>query len=312
MTADNNSLPAEEEQGFIAHLIELRDRLLRVVLVVLLVFLVLFPVANTLYSFLAAPLLEHLPQGSSMIAVDVITPFLTPMKLALVSAIFIAMPYVLYQAWLFVAPGLYRREKRLAMPLLASSVVLFYVGIAFAYFVVFPLVFSFLIGVAPEGVAVMTDISRYLDFVLTLFFAFGLAFEVPIATIILVVLGITTPDALSAKRPYVIVGAFVVGMLLTPPDIISQILLALPMWLLFEIGIYFSRIIVRSRPAVEEEAPVSKDVEAAPDMDQSTTDEADDDWQPPTEAQMDAELDELELEDDEPGELKEGDDGHKT
>ena len=236
-----------QEQPFISHLIELRDRLMRMVLAVLVIFLALFPFGNDIYVFIADPLMKVLPEGTSMIATQVASPFLTPFKLALVTAVFVAMPYLLHQVWGFIAPGLYYHERRLALPLLASSILLFYLGAAFAYFVVFPLVFAFLTGVAPEGVAVMTDITHYLDFVLTLVFAFGLAFEVPIATIMLVLAGVTTPEDLATKRPYVIVGAFVIGMLLTPPDIISQTLLALPMWLLFEVGILLSRAIVRMR-----------------------------------------------------------------
>ena len=242
--SDDSPLP---EQPFISHLIELRDRLMRMVLAVLIIFLGLFPFGNDIYVFIADPLMRVLPEGTSMIATQVASPFLTPFKLALVTAVFVAMPYLLHQFWGFIAPGLYQHEKRLAFPLLASSVVLFYLGAAFAYAVVFPLVFAFLTGVAPEGVAVMTDITHYLDFVLTLFFAFGLAFEVPIATIVLVMAGATTPQKLAGKRPYVIVGAFVIGMLLTPPDIISQTLLALPMWVLFEVGLFFSRMLMRER-----------------------------------------------------------------
>ncbi|MCB1772326.1 MAG: twin-arginine translocase subunit TatC [Gammaproteobacteria bacterium] len=235
------------EQPFLSHLVELRDRMMRMVLAVLVIFLGLFPFGNDIYVFIADPLMKVLPEGTSMIATQVASPFLTPFKLALVSAVFIAMPYLLHQFWAFIAPGLYQHEKRLALPLLASSILLFYLGAAFAYVVVFPLVFAFLTGVAPEGVAVMTDITHYLDFVLTLFFAFGIAFEVPIATIVLVLAGVTTPEKLGAKRPYVIVGAFVIGMLLTPPDIISQTLLALPMWILFEVGLLFARMVSRER-----------------------------------------------------------------
>jgi len=242
--SDNSTLP---EQPFISHLIELRDRLMRMLLAVLIIFLMLFPFGNDIYLFIADPLMKVLPEGTSMIATQVASPFLTPFKLALVTAVFVAMPYILHQFWAFIAPGLYQHEKRLAVPLLASSVVLFYLGAAFAYAVVFPLVFAFLTGTAPEGVAVMTDITHYLDFVLTLFFAFGLAFEVPIATIVLVMAGVTTPESLAGKRPYVIVGAFIIGMLLTPPDVISQTLLALPMWLLFEVGLFFSRLMGRER-----------------------------------------------------------------
>ncbi|WP_305909556.1 twin-arginine translocase subunit TatC [Methylomarinum sp. Ch1-1] len=242
-----NQLESEpgEEQPFISHLVELRNRLLRVVLFVLVVFLGAAPFANEIYAYLSGPLLIHLPENSSMIAIDVASPFFTPFKLALVASVFASMPVILYQLWAFVAPGLYRHEKRLILPLLIASTVLFYLGIAFAYFVVFPLVFGFLTAAAPAGVAVMTDIAKYLDFVLTLFFAFGLAFEVPIFTILLVWSGLTSPASLAEKRPYVIVGAFIVGMLLTPPDAISQTLLALPIWLLFEVGLLFSRFFVR-------------------------------------------------------------------
>jgi sec-independent protein translocase protein TatC len=242
----------EVEQPFVSHLIELRDRILRAVLVVLAVFLGLFYFANDIYALLAQPLLSHLPAGGSMIATDVASPFLTPLKLTLVTAIFAAIPYLLYQMWAFIAPGLYTHERRLIVPLLLSSTLLFYAGMAFAYFVVFPLVFGFFTAAAPEGVAVMTDINKYLDFVLTLFFAFGVAFEVPIATILLVWMGVVTPAALVAKRPYIIVGAFVIGMLLTPPDIFSQTLLAVPMWILFEIGVFFSRFYVREAAAEDD------------------------------------------------------------
>ncbi len=244
---DSGTGAEEQELPFLSHLFELRDRLLRVVLVVMLIFAGLFAFANDLYHLLATPLLMNLPEGSSMIATEVASPFLTPFKLALVASIFLGMPFILYQAWAFIAPGLYKHEKRLAFPLLFSSIILFYTGMVFAYYVVFPLVFGFLTSTAPEGVAVMTDISKYLDFVLKLFFAFGVAFEVPIATILLVLAGVTTPDDLAAKRSYIIVAAFVVGMLLTPPDVISQTLLALPMWLLFEIGLFFSRVLMRQR-----------------------------------------------------------------
>ena len=226
-------------------MVELRDRLLRAVLSVLVVFICLFPFANDIYAFVSEPLRELLPQGSSMIATEVASPFLTPFKLTLVVALFVAIPYVLFQVWAFVAPGMYRKEKRIALPLLASSVLLFYSGAAFAYFVVFPLIFAFFTSVGPSDITVMTDINRYLDFVLKLFFAFGIAFEIPIAAVILILTGVTTPDKLASKRPWIIVGCFVAGMLLTPPDVISQSLLALPMWLLFELGILFGRILHR-------------------------------------------------------------------
>lgn len=236
----------EHEQPFIAHLIELRDRLLRIVIVVALIFVVLFYFANDLYALISQPLLKYLPSGK-MLAIDVITPIFTPMKLALVAAFFLGIPYILHQLWAFVAPGLYQHEKRLAMPLLISSVVLFYSGMAFAYFIVFPMVFGFLSQYIPAGVEMATDIARYLDFVLKMFFAFGVAFEVPVATIILIAAGLTTPKKLAAIRPYIIVGAFTLGMLLTPPDVISQVMLAIPMWFLFEAGVFFAKIMLKKR-----------------------------------------------------------------
>jgi len=244
----------DKELSFLEHLVELRSRLLKACLAILVVLIALLPFARKLYSMLAAPLTSVLPEGSSMIAIDVASPFLTPFKLALLLALILSMPIVLYQLWAFVAPALYLREKRLARPLLYSSVVLFYAGCAFAYFVVFPLVFGFFTRVAPEGVTVMTDISKYLDFVTTLFLAFGITFEVPIATIILVATGMTTVEKLSKMRGYVLVGAFAMGMLLTPPDIISQTLLAVPMWMLFEIGLLMSRILLPAREAENGEA----------------------------------------------------------
>ncbi len=223
-------------QSFISHLVELRARLLRAIAGVLLVFLGLCYFANDIYALIARPLLDQLPEGATMIATAVASPFLAPFKLTLVVAVFLAMPYVLYQAWAFVAPGLYAHERRLVLPLLAASTLLFYAGMAFAYFAVFPVLFAFFAATAPEGVAIMTDIGSYLDFVLTVFFAFGIAFQVPILTVVAVYTGITTREALSAKRPYVIVAAFVIGMVLTPPDVVSQTLMAVPMWLLFEVG----------------------------------------------------------------------------
>lgn len=234
----------DREQTFLEHLVELRSRLLKSCLAVLAVLICLLPFSRRIYAVLAEPLMAQMPEGSSMIAIDVASPFLAPFKLTLLLALVIAVPVVLYQLWAFVAPALFRHEKRLAKPLLASSVLLFYLGGAFAYFVVFPLVFGFMTRIAPEGVAVMTDISRYLDFVITLFLAFGITFEVPIATIILVATGLVSSQQLSKARPYVIVGAFALGMLLTPPDVISQTLLAIPMWLLFEIGIFLSRVLI--------------------------------------------------------------------
>jgi len=253
----------EPEAPFMSHLVELRDRLLRAVLVILVIFLALFTFANELYSILAEPLLIHLPTGSSMIATEVASPFLTPFKLAMMTAIFIGMPFILYQLWAFIAPGLYKHEKTLAFPLLFSSIILFYLGMAFAYFVVFPLMFAFFTGIALEGVTMMTDISKYLDFVLKMFFAFGVAFEVPIATILVISTGMTTADKLANKRPYIIVVAFIVGMLLTPPDVVSQMLLAVPMWILFELGLLASRLLTRKRErlAKEKEDQEEKDLD---------------------------------------------------
>lgn len=238
-----------EALPWLSHLVELRDRLVRALLGVLLVFIPLSLFSKDLFTLLAGPLMVFLPEGTSMIATEVASPFLTPFKLALLAAIVLAMPWILHQAWGFIAPGLYQHEKRIAIPLLFSSVLLFYAGIAFAYFVVFPLVFGFLTSMAPDGVTIATDIGKYLDFVIALFIAFGLAFEVPIATVLMVWAGITTPTKLKQKRPYVFLGAFVAGMFLTPPDIISQTLLAVPMYLLFEAGIVMARLLV---PGIKE------------------------------------------------------------
>ncbi|RMF19803.1 MAG: twin-arginine translocase subunit TatC [Gammaproteobacteria bacterium] len=238
-----------QEQPLIEHLVELRDRLLRAVLSVLIAFGPLYYFANDLYAWISKPLRESLPEGATMIATQVASPFLTPFKLTLVASIFVCIPYILYQIWSFIAPGLYQHEKRLALPLLASSVVLFYLGGAFAYFVVFPLAFAFFAATSPEGVSMMTDIASYLDFVLKLFFAFGVAFEIPIATILMVKAGITTVSSLKEKRPYVVVTCFVVGMLLTPPDVISQTLLAVPMWILYEAGLFFAGLMERDEQA---------------------------------------------------------------
>ncbi|MBL8300894.1 MAG: twin-arginine translocase subunit TatC [Rhodanobacteraceae bacterium] len=237
-----------EEASFFSHLIELRQRLLKAVLAVGVVLLCLLPFANKLYAWLAEPLLRNLPAGGKLVAIEVASPFFTPLKLAFCTALVIAMPVVLYQLWAFVAPGLYRHEKRLGLPLLVSSVGLFYLGGAFAYFLVLPMVFSFLAKITPEGVAMMTDIGKYLDFVLVIFFAFGLCFEVPVAVVILVALGWVTPAQLTESRGYVIVGAFVVAAILTPPDVVSQVMLAIPMCLLYEVGIIAARAVV-SRPA---------------------------------------------------------------
>ena len=247
MTEQKESpVTADKGHTLIQHLIELRSRLLTSVLTVLVIFLCLFYFANDIYAFVSEPLRQLLPAGATMIATEVASPFLTPFKLTIVLSFFLAIPFILHQIWSFISPGMYAHEKRLAIPILVSSIVLFYAGIAFAYFVVFPLIFGFFTTVGPEGVSIMTDINKYLDFVLKIFFAFGVAFEIPIATFLLVVSGITTADKLTEKRPYVIVGCFVLGMLLTPPDVISQVLLALPMWLLFELGIILARLSKKS------------------------------------------------------------------
>ncbi|MGB0495449.1 MAG: twin-arginine translocase subunit TatC [Kangiellaceae bacterium] len=231
---------ADSEMPLISHLLELRDRLLRMVLAVIFVFVGLIYWANDIYLLLSAPLMAHLPEQSNMIATDIISPFLTPFKMTAVLSVFVAMPYILHQAWGFVSPGLYRHEKRFAYPLLFSSILLFYLGLAFAYFVVFPLAWAFLTSAGPEGIQVLPDISSYLNVVIKMFFAFGLAFEIPVATILMIWSGLTSVESLKEKRPYVIVGVFVIGMLLTPPDVISQILLAIPMWALFELGLIFA------------------------------------------------------------------------
>ena len=239
-------MTADDPMPLVAHLRELRDRFRNAIIAVFIAFLALFPFANELYTYVSEPLRSLLPEGSSMIATEVTSPFLTPFKLSLVLAVFVAMPVILAQLWGFIAPGLYKSEKRIAIPLLTSSVVLFYGGVAFAYYVVFPLLFGFFTTVGPGDISVMTDINRYLDFVLKLFFAFGLAFEVPVAAVILILTGVVTADQLANNRSYVIVGCFVMGMLLTPPDVISQTLLALPMWLLFEVGLVMGRVLSKS------------------------------------------------------------------
>ena len=260
------------EQSIISHLLELRDRLLRCVIAVVVLFVGLFayPGANQLYTWLAKPLLEKLPKGGQMIATEVTTPFFVPMKVTGMVAFLIALPFILYQFWRFVAPGMYAHEKRFAFPVIVSGTLLFFAGMAFAYFAVFPVVFGFITKVSPEGVAVMTDISKYLDFVLTLFMAFGITFEVPVVVVLLVKMGWVSVAKLKEIRPYVIVGAFVIGAIFTPPDIISQFMLAVPLWLLYELGIVISGFI--SKPAAPEEEP----------------------YRPLDEVEMDAEFDRME------------------
>lgn len=228
--------------NFISHLIELRNRLLRIVIGFIVVFIAFFPFANKIYALLAAPLLSKLPAGGQMIATAVTTPFFVPMKVAMMAAFIVSLPHTMYQVWRFVAPGLYAHEKKFMIPMIISSSSLFLAGMAFAYFVVFPVVFGFIVGTAPKGVAVMTDIGNYLDFVLTLFFAFGLAFQVPIAVVMTVRFGWLTVAQFKEARGYVVVGAFVIGAIFTPPDIISQFMLAMPIWLLFELGLIVASV----------------------------------------------------------------------
>ncbi|MDB6141685.1 MAG: tatC [Pseudomonas sp.] len=243
MSAD---IPENDQQmPLISHLTELRTRLLRCVAAIFLIFAGLFSFTQKIYTLVSAPLRAYLPDGATMIATDVASPFLTPFKLTMMCSLFLAMPVILHQIWGFIAPGLYKHEKRIAVPLLVSSIILFYSGMAFAYFLVFPLIFHFFASVTPEGVSMMTDIASYLDFVMTLFLAFGVAFEIPVAVVLLVWIGIVDVKYLKKMRPYVIIGCFVVGMILTPPDIFSQTLLAVPMWLLFEIGVICSGMIVK-------------------------------------------------------------------
>ncbi len=282
-SAEHEPLP------LVAHLIELRTRLVRALIAVAVMFAVLFPFSNEIYTFLAEPLMRFLPKGSTMIATEVASPFLTPFKFTMWAALFAAIPVILYQLWAFVAPGLYKDERELAMPMIISSVVLFYAGIAFCYFVVFPLVFQFFTNTTPEGVSMMTDISKYLDFVLGMFFAFGVTFEVPVATIILVLMGLVTPEQLVEKRPYVIVAAFIIGMILSPPDVISQTLLAIPMWLLFELGVVVSRILVRRKDA--RAAASAAAAATAPATAAATV--VDEPFRPLSPEEMDAELDRI-------------------
>lgn len=248
----------EETESFLSHLLELRSRLLRSLAFIIVVFLALFAFANDIYAFVATPLLNAMPEGSQMIATEVASPFLTPFKLAFVAAIFISMPYLLLQLWRFIAPGLFQHEKRIALPVLFFSVVLFYAGIAFAYYAVFPVMFAFFSSVGPFGVSYTPDIARFLDTVLKLFFAFGLAFEIPIVTVVLVFLGVTSAASLRNKRPYIIILCFIVGALLTPPDPVSQSLMAIPMWLLFEIGVVFAQILEK-KPLLHDSEQVEND-----------------------------------------------------
>ncbi|MEJ5042749.1 twin-arginine translocase subunit TatC [Pseudomonas sp. B21-036] len=245
----------DQPMPLVSHLTELRTRLLRCVAVIFVIFAGLFAFAQQIYTLVSAPLRAHLPANATMIATDVASPFLTPFKLTMIVSLFLAIPMILHQIWGFIAPGLYRHEKRIAVPLLVSSIFLFYAGMAFAYFLVFPLIFGFFASATPEGVSMMTDIASYLDFVMTLFFAFGVAFEIPVAVILLVWIGVVDVKYLKKIRPYVIIGCFVVGMVLTPPDIFSQTLLAVPMWLLFEVGVLFGGLIRKRSAPVQADEP---------------------------------------------------------
>ncbi|GMR19686.1 MAG: Sec-independent protein translocase subunit TatC [Gammaproteobacteria bacterium] len=272
--SDHNSQKESDEGSLLSHLLELRDRLLYAFYGMLPVFAVAMFFSQELYTLLAKPLLSKLPLGATMIATEVASPFFTPLKLAFIVTIVVTIPWLLYQLWAFVAPGLYKHEKSLTWPLLVSSTVLFYCGMAFAYFVVFPLVFGFFTSVAPEGVQIMTDIRAYLDFVFSLFIAFGVAFEVPVAVVLLSHAGVVDPDKLAKQRPYVVLGAFVIAMVMTPPDVISQTLLAVPMLLLFEVGLFFARRLRKQTGADKDREMTDKEMER--ELDNVDTDMSDD------------------------------------
>ena len=278
-----------KEMTFVQHLVELRDILLRSVIAILVVFISLFPFANEVYSFIAAPIINVLPEGGNIIAIGVISPFLTPLKMALIMAVYIAMPYLLYQIWKFIAPALYKREKQMVMPLVVSSTILFYAGLLFSFYVVFPVIFGFLSDIGPSTVDFTPDIQYYLDFVLKVSFAFGVAFEVPIATILLIMFGATTIENLKKNRPYVVIGAFILGMLLTPPDIISQTLIAIPMWLLFEAGLIFAPLFTRKDDETEPE-PDNTDPSNPDKPSKSDDDDEEEEWD---DDQFDAEMDKI-------------------
>lgn len=250
--SDGEKLP---ESTLLSHLLELRDRLLRALVATLVIAVPCLYFANDIFTWLSAPLRDRLPEGATLIATSVVAPFMTPFKLALLAAIFFAMPVILYQVWAFVAPGLYRHERRFALPLFVSSVVLFYAGAAFAYFIVFPVIFQFFVMTTPEGVSMMTDMTQYMDFAVLLFFAFGLAFEIPVATVLLVRTGLVKREALAKNRGYVLLGIFIIAAFLTPPDPVSQTLMALPMYALYEVGLLMSRVLVRARPPDPEGDP---------------------------------------------------------
>jgi sec-independent protein translocase protein TatC len=252
----------ESTSTFISHLLELRDRLLRSLIAWAVLFMCCFPFANKLYALLARPMLLALPHGSHMIATEVVTPFFVPLKVAMMTALLGALPYIMYQVWAFIAPGLYAHEKRVIVPLVVASLVLFACGMAFAYFMVFPVIFGFVIGSAPQGVEVMTDIDKYLDFVITMFLAFGVTFEVPIIVVALTMMGLVEVAKFKEIRPYVVVGAFVVGAIFTPPDVLSQTMLAIPLWFLYELGVFVAGWLVKRKPVAEtsdEYRPMTED-----------------------------------------------------
>ncbi len=282
-----------KEMTFVQHLVELRDILLRSVIAILVIFISLFPFANEVYSFIAAPIIRVLPQGTNIIAIGVISPFLTPLKMALIMAVYIAMPYLLYQVWKFIAPALYKHEKQMIMPLVVSSTLLFYAGLLFSFYIVFPVIFGFLSSIGPSIVDFTPDIQYYLDFVLKVSFAFGVAFEVPIATILLLMFGATTIENLKKNRPYVVIGAFILGMLLTPPDIISQTLIAIPMWLLFEAGLIFAPLFLRKEDDSESDDNDPDNTPNQPSKTQSKSaeeQEEEEDWD---DDEFDAEMDKI-------------------
>ncbi len=282
-----------KEMTFVQHLVELRDILLRSVIAILVIFISLFPFANEVYSFIAAPIISVLPQGTNIIAIGVISPFLTPLKMALIMAVYIAMPYLLYQVWKFIAPALYKHEKQMIMPLVVSSTLLFYAGLLFSFYIVFPVIFGFLSSIGPSIVDFTPDIQYYLDFVLKVSFAFGVAFEVPIATILLLMFGATTIENLKKNRPYVVIGAFILGMLLTPPDIISQTLIAIPMWLLFEAGLIFAPLFLRKEDDSESDDNDPDNTPNQPSKTQSKSaeeQEEEEDWD---DDEFDAEMDKI-------------------
>ena len=285
-----------KEMTFVQHLVELRDILLRSVIAILVIFISIFPFANEVYSFIAAPIINVLPQGSNIIAIGVISPFLTPLKMALIMAVYLAMPYLLYQVWKFIAPALYKHERQMIVPLVVSSTILFYAGLLFSFYIVFPVIFGFLSSIGPSIVDFTPDIQYYLDFVLKVSFAFGIAFEVPIATILLIMFGITSIETLKKNRPYVVIGAFVLGMLLTPPDIISQTLIAIPMWLLFEAGLIFAPLFVRKEKEGTETSDDDTDPDnnpPNPDKKSTKDDDENEDWD---DDEFDAEMDKIDEE----------------